>query len=214
MKGYNLEDSKNAKRFINSYKIKGSKIILHMNNKDTLEYQYSQGAIDQIKNMQNENYNMYNERELKNNIDKIKLKKVYIILFTLSTLVLNAAMIFTNFEYLWAFLGVSSEIALISHVTKGITIQKNIKELKKQKVYESMIDDLDDDILENKNISQCLSNRKISTMNKQRELTGSTFNLTSIDKLSLDELKRLRDNIEREKEFDFEPINKTKQYGM
>lgn len=212
MKGYEFYNREIAKRFIDSYEIKDSKIILHMNNKDTLEYQYSQDAINKIAKIQMENFDEHNGKELKSNKKSIKLQKIFILLLTLPTLVLTSAMLSTGFEFMWSFLAVGSEILLIKEVLGGIKINKNIKELEKQRLYVSIIDDLDNDTLKNKNLSQCLSNIKINKMNKQKELTGSTFNLTSIDKISLEDLKKLRENIEREKEFGFEPVEEPKQY--
>lgn len=214
MKGYKFYNEEIAKRFIDKYEIKDSKIILHMNNKDTLEYQYSQDTLDKITEMQKQNYYTYNEKGLNSNNNRFKLKKAYILLFILSTLVLNAIMLSTGFEFLWSFLTIDSGALLILQIIDGVKTKKNIKELEKQQIYSSIENDLDDETLENKNVSQCLNTRKIDKMNKQKELTGSTFNLTSIDKLSLEELKRLRDNIEREKEFGFESIDKTKQHRI
>lgn len=213
MKGYKFYNNEIAKRFINKYEIKDSKIVLHMNNKDTLEYQYSDDTVIKIAEMQLDCYDKYNEEELKSNKRSIKIQKIFTILLTLSTLTLGAVMLATAYEFMWSFLAIASATGLVMQVVEGVKTNKNIKELEKQRVYISMVDDLDNDTLDNNNISQCLSNRKINKMNKQKELTGATFNLTSIDKLSLDDLKKLRDNIEREKEFGFDPINKTKQYG-
>lgn len=210
MKGYNFLNLEKSKRIIKEYKLEGQKLTLHMNDGETLVYDFPEEIFDkekvitQVTELQQEAFDTYNDKGIK----KLKSKQISNRILLITFLILGGI---TGFA--WTPLA-SSIIALGAFATiealilsyffvKDIKIVKDLNELEKQKYLMDNIEEFTDEIIENRNICQCISDKKIYKLNDGRVKTGTVFNLTTVDDVKLEDLKNLRANILREKYLGF-----------
>lgn len=200
MKGYNFQGELLKKNFIERYEIKKGKIYLYMASGEKLEYNYSEDLLHAIEKSQEESYNKNINRQIRKNKEMTGTFNALAILFgglslvALIPFILSGAMASLIISFILVSVAVYGEI-------RSFSLQKSLEELEKQGFYLENKELFKDSIVDNKNITQCLSKSKTKDMKSQIEKTGSAFNLSSIDKVSLAQLKELKDNIEREQRF-------------
>lgn len=214
MKGYTSLSFEEGKMFIENYSLKDNTLTLKMNSGETLTYFFSEEDIKReeilkkVEYLQMESYKKYNKKEighLNKNKKKIKLAAfMNSIISVVSTVIVMANPALIGVAGIIAGFSYASLLMLVAILSKN---EKYRKELEKQKFYVDNIDTFNDEIIEEQNINQCLTQNKIREMKTVKNSTGSVFNLSSIDNLTLDQLKELKMNIEREEKLGFvEPV--------
>lgn len=204
MKGYELK-SKDEINFIESYEIVGEKIVVHMLNEKTIMYDYSKDVLDRVKALQEAAYKKWNKKETKKN------RRCIGVLISLEILLIAIAafLIFQGIDNLF-YAYVFFMVAYIPNHFIG-EIAEDSEELKKQRIYMENKEIFTDEVLEDKKLKKCLSEEKQKRLEVQKAKTTSAFNLTSIDELSLTDLKRIKEYIEKEKSLENKTNEKVKQ---
>lgn len=212
MKGYNYLTEEEAKNFVESFKLNGEEVEIVMNSGEVLKYKAEQDTLSRLQEMQESEFESRNKKELdKTSKYKKGNKKIIKISSILVAISFILGIVFPELTTVFGAVG-GAFVGLAGLNAYGLIKKtQSINELAKQKVFMENKDLFTDEIIENCNISQCLSNKKKMELREQEKKTGSVFNLTSIDDLSLRELLELKANILREEEFGLESTNKDRK---
>lgn len=194
MKNY-TDNKENAKRFITKIKIKKNKIIVYLADKTTYVLPYTDESYQKITEYR-EKQVKFHKGSVQNKIER-SMKRLQI-----PFLIIVSSVFFIRFPYLvWFILGCGgiATIATIATLLKDITI---INDYGKFEFY-----------LQNKQFFDEFNGRhnhlvKISkkTLEKVRNTSlkpasNLSININVVDNLTLDELKQIKANIERDSEF-------------
>lgn len=199
---YDYSENKDTQKlFILNYQKQDDKIIIH----------FADGKIRVIPNtkLNEEKLLKKMEKQFKN-IDKLKndiqieiINKLAInILFGSLTLAFLYLLIQNNYNLLYGSISLINCFVIIRESYQIKNLKKKRKELDKFKYFKENEEMLNTNIKMNENVLQNTSKKAKDMVNNNND--EKVFTINSIDKLSLEDLKAIRDNIALEKEFNFE----------
>ncbi len=203
MKHYTL-NSKDATSFILNYEIKDNQIIVNYANGEHYIIPYTNDNEKKIlKKMEDQVHDAQNSDDML----KKKIRKAGDwILFSIFMIICNFCTIksghsisplMQNIVIAWFTFNIGFQIFDIKYVTKIL------KDLEKNKILLDNQEKINEMIKENQNILTN-SNEKIKKMVKSTPEDKPVFTLNSVEKLKLEELKSVLENIQKEEEFRFD----------
>lgn len=200
------ENQDTRKLFILNYQKQDDKIIIHF--ADGKERVIPNTKVNEEKILMKMRGQLRNIDKLKDKIgkeltDKKRNNTLYIILLIVFFIFTLQYALSNNFTFLITGLVCIADCFRINSENYDIKeLKKKIKELDKLKFLKENEETLNTYVKMNENILQNTSEETKDMVNSCNE--EKVFNINSIDKLSLEDLKTIRDNIALEKEFDFE----------
>ncbi len=209
------ENKETQKLFILNYQKQDDKIIIH----------FADGKMKKIPNTKVNEEKLLNkmERQLKK-IDKLRNdiqieiinNRAINILFGSLTLAFLYTLIQGNNSLLCGSISLINCFVIIFESYQIKKLKKKRQELDKIKYFKENEEMLNTNIKKKENVLQNTSNKTkflITTDMINNNNDEKVFNINSIDKLSLEDLKTIRDNIALEKEFDFEYPDNLEEKG-
>ncbi len=191
MKDYTI-DKLEKEKFIKNYKIKGDKIIINLASKEKYVIPYTKENEEKILAKMEEQVNNAKIKPL-GLVSKVSAILAYIALFLgISLSIISGGMIYT---ILTLILAIYFSSQLYFH-------QAKLKDLEKQKFFLDNQKMFNDNIQKSSNMTLGLARK---TVNKIAQVADKdVFDINVIDSYSLEELKKIRRNILRFQEFNFD----------
>lgn len=201
MKDYTL-NSEEAVSFILNYEIKDNQIIVNYANGEHYIISYTNDNEEKIlKKMEDQ---VYNEQQNYKQSNKILGIAVTRILFNVFGIILCVGIVKSGHSIapliLYKIYPVLFNFNIGVHILYIRYIKEKRKDFEKNKMLLDNQEKLNEMIKENQNILTN-SNEKIKEMVKSTPEDKPVFNLNSVEKLKLKELKAILENIQREEEF-------------
>ena len=209
------ENLETQKLFILNYQKEDDKIIIHF--ADGKEKVIPNTKVNEEKLLKKMEGQLKNIDKLRNNIQiKIIDNKAVNILFGSLTLAFLYLFTQNNYNLVWGSISLLNTFVIILESCHIKNLKKKREELDKFKYFKENEEILNTNVKMKENVLQNTSKKAkflITTDMINNNNEEKVFNINSIDKLSLEDLKMIRDNIALEKEFDFEYPNNLEEKG-
>ena len=189
MKDYSL-NSNDSKEFILSYKIENGKIIAKLANKRlyTIPYSKENESII-ISKMENQARNAKIKPLSKYDVEALKILPV-ILSMTIVNFIVQGGVFFALFLAIVAG-------GTIYYPTKVIIHEMKKRDIKRLNYFLDHKEELNEGFEKSKNVKFDVSKKAVKEMKLQKSQNKQPFNINNIDNYSLNDLKTLRQNIER-----------------
>lgn len=210
MKDYTI-NKEDKKMFILSYKIKDKNIIAKLATGEKYIIPYTKENEEKILERMIEQITKYPSFEKKAAIDYC-ITTILAFIIGVATILIgrnDLPQLFANPTIKTIIASIPTFVAgTITTIAVGLSVTaKNIlKDFRKNKLYLDNEEDLNNKVKESQNILSNVTNKTKRMVNTTPE-NKPVFNINKIDKVSLEDLKQILENIKRDEEFafDYEP---------